>query len=390
MIKKILYFLILMFTSLVFVDAKEVDVYLFYSETCYNCAELDKYLEEIKDEYPYMNIVKYEVTQDDENNKLMIDVKSKLKESDYHVPYTVIGTTGIIGFNDTVKNYITNALTKYSEEDYVDIVDVVKNNLDVSYTINYPEGEYSVPILGKIDPKNVSLPLISVVIGLVDGFNPCAMWVLIFLISMLFNMKDKKRMWFLGITFLVTSALVYLVFMLAWLQVAIGLTQIVWVRYIISLIALIGAYININSYLKSLKKDDGCEVVDETKRKKIFARIKKFTTEKSLLLAMVGIIGLAASVNLIELACSSGLPLVYTQILALNDLSKLQYLIYILIYIFFFLIDDIIIFAIAMKTLEISGISTKYTKYSHLIGGIIMLIISLLMAFKPEWLMFNF
>lgn len=61
-------------------------------------------------------------------------------------------------------------------------------------------------------------------------------------------------MWFLGITFLVTSALVYLVFMLAWLQVAIGLTQIVWVRYIISLIALIGAYININSYLKSLKK----------------------------------------------------------------------------------------------------------------------------------------
>lgn len=390
MIKKILYFLILMFTSLVFVDAKEVDVYLFYSETCYNCAELDKYLEEIKDEYPYMNIVKYEVTQDDENNKLMIDVKSKLKESDSHVPYTVIGTTGIIGFNDTVKNYITNALTKYSEEDYVDIVDVVKNNLDVSYTINYPEGEYSVPILGKIDPKNVSLPLISVVIGLVDGFNPCAMWVLIFLISMLFNMKDKKRMWFLGITFLVTSALVYLVFMLAWLQVAIGLTQIVWVRYIISLIALIGAYININSYLKSLKKDDGCEVVDETKRKKIFARIKKFTTEKSLLLAMVGIIGLAASVNLIELACSSGLPLVYTQILALNDLSKLQYLIYILIYIFFFLIDDIIIFAIAMKTLEILGISTKYTKYSHLIGGIIMLIIALLMAFKPEWLMFNF
>ena len=320
----------------------------------------------------------------------MIDVKSKLKESDSHVPYTVIGTTGIIGFNDTVKNYITNALTKYSEEDYVDIVDVVKNNLDVSYTINYPEGEYSVPILGKIDPKTVSLPLISVVIGLVDGFNPCAMWVLIFLISMLFNMKDKKRMWFLGITFLVTSALVYLVFMLAWLQVAIGLTQIVWVRYIISLIALIGAYININSYLKSLKKDDGCEVVDETKRKKIFAKIKKFTTEKSLLLASLGIIGLAASVNLIELACSSGLPLVYTQILALNDLSKLQYFIYILIYIFFFLIDDIIIFAIAMKTLEISGISTKYTKYSHLIGGIIMLIISLLMAFKPEWLMFNF
>lgn len=390
MIKKILYFLILMFTSIIFVNAKEVDVYLFYSETCITCANLDSYLEEIKDEYPYMNIIKLEVTNNKDNNQLMKDVKNKLNEKDKHVPYTVIGTTGINGFNDTTKGYITNALTKYSEIEYVDIVDVTKNNLDVSYTINYPEGDFDIPILGKINPKNVSLPLISVIIGFIDGFNPCAMWVLIFLISMLFNMKDKKRMWILGITFLISSALVYLVFMMAWLQVAIGLTEIIWVRYIISLIALIGSYININGYIKSLKKDDGCEVVNETKRKKIFSRIKKFTTEKSLLLAMLGIIGLAISVNLIELACSSGLPLVYTQILALNDLSKIQYFIYILIYILFFLIDDIVIFAVAMKTLEISGISTKYTKYSHLIGGIIMFIIAILMIFKPEWLMFNF
>lgn len=389
MIKKILYFLILTLTSIMVVNAKEVDVYLFYSETCITCANLDSYLEEIKDEYPYMNLIKLEVTNNYENNELMKNVKSKLKEKDIHVPYTVIGTTGIIGFNDTVKEYITNSLTKYSEIDYVDIVDVTKNNLDVDYTINYPEGDFNVPVLGQIDPKTVSLPLISIIIGFIDGFNPCAMWVLIFLISMLFNMKNKKRMWILGITFLTTSALVYLVFMMAWLQVAINLTQIVWVRYIISLIALIGSYININSYIKSLKKDDGCEVVNENKRKKIFEKIKKFTTEKSLLLAMLGIISLAVSVNLIELACSSGLPLVYTQILALNDLSKLQYFIYILIYILFFLIDDIVIFVVAMKTLEISGISTKYTKFSHLIGGVIMLIIAILMIFKPEWLMFN-
>ena len=107
-------------------------------------------------------------------------------------------------------------------------------------------------------------------------------------------------------------------------------------------------------------------------------------------MAIFGIIALAISVNLVEIACSAGLPLIFTQILALNDLSTFEYVIYMLIYILFFLIDDIVVFVIAMLTLNIKGISSKYGKYSHLIGGILMLLIGLLMIFKPEWLMFNF
>ena len=118
--------------------------------------------------------------------------------------------------------------------------------------------------------------------------------------------------------------------------------------------------------------------------------MKQIDNKKTFYLAILGVMGLAVSVNLIELACSSGLPLIFTQILAINNLNSLQYLLYILIYIIFFLIDDIVIFAIAMKTLKLTGISTKYNKLSHLIGGILMLLIGILMIFKPEWLMFNF
>ena len=391
MFKKIGLLLVLFLLGITNVKSENnVNLYLFYSETCITCASEEKYLNDIKDDYPYLNVITYEVTKNEDNDKLLNDVRKALKNNDSTVPYTVIGTMGLTGFNDGVQEKILKAIEKYHTNDHVDIVDIIKNDLNIDYEIDYPDDEFNVPILGHIDPKSVSLPLVSVVIGLIDGFNPCAMWVLIFLISMLFNMKNKKRMWFLGITFLVSSALVYLVFMMSWLQIAITLTKVNWVRLIIALIALIGGLINLTSYFKALKKDDGCEVVDESRRKKIFSQIKKFTTEKSLFLATVGIIGLAVSVNLIELACSSGLPLVYTQILALNDLSMIQYLLYILIYILFFLIDDIIIFVVAMKTLEISGISTKYTKYSHLIGGIVMIIIAILMVFKPEWLMFNF
>ena len=119
-------------------------------------------------------------------------------------------------------------------------------------------------------------------------------------------------------------------------------------------------------------------------------KIQKIVSAQSFVLALLGIMALAFSINLIELACSAGLPVLFTQILAINHLSGFEYGLYIFLYLLFFIIDDLVIFIIAMVTLKITGISNKYTKYSHLIGGIIMLIIGLLMAFKTDWLMFNF
>ena len=305
-----------------------------------------------------------------------------------------------IGWNTNNKEKILNEIENY-DVNKRDIVNEVINGIETENICNIidnnPKDEseedssFTLPILGKINAKKISLPLVAAIIGFVDGFNPCAMWVLIFLISMLMGMKNKKRMWTLGLTFLTSSALVYLLFMLAWLNIAISLNETVWIRLMVALVALVGAGINLKSFSKSIKeKNSGCEVVDNSKRKKLMNKIKKFTTEKSFVLAIIGVVALAFSVNLIELACSAGLPLIFTQILALNNLSGIEYFIYILIYILLFLLDDIIIYVIAMKTLEITGISTKYTKYSHLVGGIIMLIIGILMIFKPQWIMFNF
>ena len=215
------------------------------------------------------------------------------------------------------------------------------------------------------------------------------MWILLFLISMLLGMKNKKRMWALGITFLVSSALVYFLFLISWLNLALFLNKIIYIRAAIAMVAVIFGVYSIIRFLRS-RLDDGCEVVDTKNRKKIINSIQKIVKEKSFGLALLGIVLLAASVNIIELLCSLGLPVMFTQILAANNITGGMQFVYSLIYVFFFLIDDIIIFVIAMKTLEIKAISNKYGKYSHLIGGIIMLIIGLLMILKPEWLMFNF
>jgi len=230
----------------------------------------------------------------------------------------------------------------------------------------------------------------AVVIGFVDGFNPCAMWILIFLISFLITTKDRKKMWILGSVFLLSSAFIYMFFMLSWLTISLELTKVALIRSGIAVIAIIAGLLNLKSYLKSRKEKAGCEVVGSEKRIKIIDKIKTFVLEKNMFLAIIGIIALAFSVNLIELACSLGLPVIFTGILSLNDLTPFMYAVYVMIYMFFFLIDDLIIFIIAMLTFKVTGISNKYTKYSHLIGGIIMLIMGILLIFKPEWVMFNF
>lgn len=256
----------------------------------------------------------------------------------------------------------------------------------------YGMDSYSVDtgLFGVVSLKDVSLPIFTIILGAVDGFNPCAMWILIFLITMMFSMHDRKRMWILGLTFIFTSGFVYLCFMLSWLSLASFLSSVVLIRFLIACFAVLFGMVNIYRYFKSLNSDVGCDVTDKKKRVKIMERIKKIVNEKSFLLSILGIMLLAFSVNLIELLCSLGIPVMFTNVLAMNELSTLEYTIYIGLYLIFFLIDDILIFVIAMKTLKIKGISNKYTKYSHLIGGIIMVLLGILMVIKPEWLMFNF
>lgn len=392
---KYIFLVLLLFSIVLPVKAKEkITIYLFYSDTCPHCREEKEFLDEFlidKD----IDLKMYEVTKNEDNNRLLTLVKESLGCTNNYVPYTVIGKTGLTGFSQTTASQIEYFVSKYSKEEYIDIVsrvieanDVVK--IEENSNNEKQDSNITLPIIGKVDSKNVSLPLVATIIGFVDGFNPCAMWVLIFLISMLIGSKNKKRMFLLGTIFLLTSALIYMLFMLAWLKIMLSALQINIIKIIIGIIAIIGAIWNLKSFYNSLKKDVGCEIVNDNKRKKIIDKIKKFTSEKSLLLSIIGVIGLAISVNFIEFACSAGWPVVFTEILALNDLNGISYFIYILIYIFFYLIDDLVIFIIALATLKITGISNKYNKYSHLIGGILMLIIGILMIFKPEVLMMNF
>lgn len=423
--KKILKFLIVFAILLLLpvsakADEKVINIHLFYGNGCPHCAAEEEFLSDYLKDRTDVKLYKYEIWYDSHNQELLSKVQKEMGTTNKNgVPFTVIGKKTIVGYADGVTDeQIKDTINYYLNNDYRDYAGEITGKVkktevkedtikDESKTEDKKENKMekaddtkdsdqtdenvTVPVLGKINAKKVSLPILAVVLGFVDGFNPCAMWILIFLITMLFNMKDRKKMWILGLTFILTSGIVYLMFMLAWLNLATFISKIAFIRLLIAVIALVVGLINVYKYIDSLKKkDEGCDVVDKKDRKKIMEKIISITHEKKFIIALLGIMVLAASVNIIELMCSIGIPLLFTQILAMNNLNTFSYMIYMFIYIFFFLIDDIVIFVISMVTLKVTGLSTKYTKYSHLVGGIIMLIIGLLLIIKPELLMFNF
>lgn len=403
---KILFLVICLFSFCNVVNAVSeknlVNIYLFHSYTCKHCKEEIKLLDELEKEYDNIKVYKYEVNENG-NGELLKNISEIMGSKVTGTPYTIIGNKVFSGYDyENSKGRFKGAIEYYSKYGYEDKVgeyissiplpsyEVKDTDPDVDeYISNYISYKVKLPLVGEVKLKNLTLPLITVVIGLADGFNPCAMWVLLFLISMLIGMKDKKRMWILGSTFLLISALIYLIFMMSWLNLANLLISVVWVRVIIAVVSLVGGFINLRGYIKH-RKVSGCDVVDDKKRNRIITRIKKFTTEKNFWLAILGVIVLAISVNVVELACSAGLPVMFIEILSLNNLTAIEEIIYIVLYMLFFLLDDFVVFVIAMTTLSLTGVSSKYGNLSKLIGGILMLFIGLLLMFKPEWIMFNF
>lgn len=378
----------------------QVNLYLFSSKTCPHCTKEKAFLKKITPEYPYLKITDFEITTNRNNANILEEIGEIMSIDTSGIPLTIIGNDYLIGYgsDETTGQEIEKLIEKYYIEGDPDTVGYLINQIESESQvkqindqqnlgqIKIPESIF-VPVIGNISVSNLSLPALTVILGLLDGFNPCAMWVLLFLISLLLGMKDRKRMWLIGSVFILVSGLVYFLFLSAWLNLFLFVGFIYWVRIAVGILALfMGVY-----YLRdfTINKDAACKVTDQTKKQKIFERMKKIIHEKSLVLTLIGIIILAFSVNLIELICSAGLPALFTSVLSLHKLPISTYYFYLFVYIIFFMLDDMMIFAVAMTTLKIVGIHEKYSRFSRLLGGIIILLIGLALLLKPELITFG-
>ncbi len=371
-----------------------VTVHLFWTESCPHCQKAKAFAQTLAREADDVRFASHLLSQGPEQRVLFERVAAAFDVDVPAVPLIVVGEGHVVGFRDarTTGETIRGMIAACRRAPCADIVGLIESRMAEEAAPAEPTRPPApvpvrLPLFGEIDPAGLSLPALTVLMAAIDGFNPCAMWVLVFLISILVGMTDHLRMWLLGGAFLATSGLVYFVFLAAWLNVFLVLGALVWVRIVIGLLAIGGGGYYLREFFAN--PEGVCRVAPAGRRGKIMDRLKASIREKRFLYALAGIIAVAFGVNLIELLCSAGIPAVFAQVLAMSELPQWRYYAYLLLYVVVFLLDDLAIFAAAMATLQATGLTAAYSRYSRLIGGVVLCAIGMLLLAAPDLLTFS-
>jgi thiol-disulfide isomerase/thioredoxin len=362
------------------VDSDKFTVHFFYLPTCPHCSEQKPIVEELMKEMNDVTFI-YHDASSQEGSALFYQMSKQagLDTSKLAVPTLFVGEHPLVGLH--TKEQITEAIRECQNN----CKDGVTQKEVSSQEINTSFKDYELPILGRTDLTAYSLPVLAIVLGLVDGFNPCAMWVLVYLIGVLIGLNDKKKIWIIVGSFVLASGILYFLFMTAWINIFLLVGYIKVLTLIIGLVALGGGILSLKEYIETRNEALTCKVTDSSGRKKTMNKIQDIISRPLSVFVIFSIIGLAFIVNSVEFVCSAAIPAVFTQVLAMKELSAVQNYSYILLYVLFFMIDDIIIFGMAALAIG-SKFSEKYAKYCRLIGGIILSVLGLIMVFAPNLL----
>ena len=342
------------------------EVHFFHVPGCSHCEEQEPFNEKLANKYPQIRIIDYDATTPAGSARLSEMLENLGIEYMPVFPITIFGNQVFSGWEseETTGRAIEEALQQCLAGDCPP-----------------PAGEEPgdgivLPIIGEIVLGDYSLPALAVILGLVDGFNPCAMWVLVYVISLIATLKDRKRIWLIVGSFVLASGVLYFLFMTAWLNAFLFIGYVRPVTAVIGLVALGGGILQIRGFIET-KGAIVCEVTGEESRKKTMTRIQKIVSSPITLGTIAGIIALAFLVNSIEFVCSAAIPAIFTHVLSLASLTTFQYYGYILLYVVVFMLDDLIIFGSAAIAMT-SGLGDRYAKYFRPVGATILIILGVL------------
>ena len=352
------------------------EVRFFYLPGCSHCEEQEPFNKELENTYS-INITRHDATTAQGSALLSQMLEELGVEDEPGFPVTVITISENQVFIDgwVSDGWVSEETTGREIEDALEKCLAGKCPPSAGAK---PRDTIVLPWIGEIVLADYSLPALAVILGLVDGFNPCAMWVLVYLISLVAVLSDRKRIWLIVGSFVLASGVLYFLFMTVWFETYrqfIG--HVSAVTIVIGLVALGGGILQIREVIKT-RGAIVCEVTDEESRKKTMTRMQKIVSSPITLGTIAGITVLAFSVNLVEFACSAAIPAVFTRVLSLASLTTFQYYSYILLYVLFFMLDDAVIFSTAAFAFT-SSLGDRYAKYSRPVGAAILIILGLLL-----------
>jgi glutaredoxin len=365
--------------------ANPPDIEVFVQQGCPHCADAKTFLATLQKEQPTLNIVLHDINQEPSSLQQLQQLAQDQGMKSIRVPAFQVAGQLIVGYSKQANTdqLIRNALNKIRAPATQDSSGscAIAESLSCEAPTDTPMP--SIDFFGhSLSLDQIGLPLFTLAIGLLDGFNPCSIWVLVLMISLLASMNDRVRMVAVAGTFVAVEGLVYFIFMAAWLNLflLIGLSRIS--EIVIASIAILAGIINLKDFRfyglgVSLK-------IPETAKPGIYARIRRIIQSRNLFAAIIGAIVLAVLVQIVEFMCTSGFPALYTRILTMKQLDTLSYYGYLLLYNLAYMFDDIIILAIGVITLSQRRLQEKEGRWLKLISGLAMLGIGTYLLFKPS------
>jgi len=372
--------------------AAEIPVFVFWQEGCPHCSRAKAALAEIAGQSPNVQIVEIELGASEHQDAVFDATLDRLGIDRAAVPLVVVGGDHAIGF---ARGGITEAryremIARCREVPCVDVVGPILAGAApvAAATADGAQGplpgQITLPGIGAVETGMLSLPLLTLVLAAVDGFNPCALWVLALLIGLLLGTQETRRMWVLGGVFLAMTGAMYFAVMAAWLNVVLWLGAVGWIRIAIGALAVAAGLYYLHEYRTN--PEGVCRITAGARRRSVSQSLRAMVEQPNLALAAVGIAALAVAVNLVELACSAGLPAIYTQALAMHDLPGPAYYGFLMLYIAIFLLDDTLLFVVAMVSLRAVATTGRFARVSHLVGGAVLLALGAVMILRPDLL----
>jgi hypothetical protein len=249
--------------------------------------------------------------------------------------------------------------------------------------VDAPEG-IDVPGFGYVRVRDLGLVAFTLLIGLVDGFNPCAMWVLVFLLSVLVTVKDRRKIAAIAVTFVVVSGLAYFTFMAAWLNLflLVGIARPLQVA--LGLLAIVVGVINVKDFF-AFKRGISLSI-PESAKPGIYDRVRQIVTARYISVAISLSVVLAVLVNIVEILCTAGLPALYTQILTVQQLPVWQNYAYLALYNLAYMFDDTLMVSAFLITLSHRKMREAEGRWLKLVSGCVVLALGLIILFRPNWL----
>jgi len=356
-----------------------VTIYYFWGNGCPHCAHEKKFLDAIKKRYPNIIIESYEVWQNPANARFFSQMTQSANIKSTGVPVTFIDRKVFVGFSDRERAEMEKTILSCLKQQCIDPADRLTQQMEQNI-----EKTIDLPLVGVIDQAKASLPMITIILGGLDSFNPCAFFVLFFLLSLLVHARSRARMMIIGGTFVLFSGLIYFLFMAAWLNLFMLAGNLSAITLGAGFVGLLVAVINIKDFF-FFKKGLSLSIPEHAKPK-LFDKMRNLLKSSSIVSMLAGTIVLALAANTYELLCTAGFPMIFTRILTLHNLAPLTYYLYLTLYNIVYIIPLSIIVIAFTITLGGRKLTEWQGRKLKLISGLMMLFLSLILVIKPALL----